>query len=150
MRRRASTLNSAKFCLDYGVHFKIRAAILERAEHRCEFCGVPNYAWILRGHGPDAGTFLMINSGAVHDAGHGQFLGHVRSTDFHGHKYTRVILTIAHLDHTPEHNDPANLRALCCRCHLLHAAEHHRQSAYQRRRASKARGDLFDPAPARP
>ncbi len=60
------------------------------------------------------------------------------------HKRTRVVLTMAHLDHTPEHNDPANLRALCCHCHLLWDAEHHRQSAYHHRRAHKAWGDLFD------
>lgn len=30
----------------------------------------------------------------------------------------KVILTIAHLDHDPTHNDPANLKALCQRCHL--------------------------------
>ncbi len=60
------------------------------------------------------------------------------------HKRTRVVLTMAHLDHTPEHNDPANLRALCCHCHLLWDAEHHRQSAYRHRRAHKAWGDLFD------
>ena len=28
-----------------------------------------------------------------------------------------VVLTIAHLDHDVGHNDPANLRALCQRCH---------------------------------
>jgi 5-methylcytosine-specific restriction endonuclease McrA len=31
---------------------------------------------------------------------------------------SKVVLTIAHLDHTPEHNDPSNLAALCQRCHL--------------------------------
>lgn len=40
---------------------------------------------------------------------------------------SKVVLTIAHLDHTPENSDPDNLRALCQRCHLnydrhLHAA----------------------------
>lgn len=29
----------------------------------------------------------------------------------------RVVLTVAHLDHDPTNNDPANLRALCQRCH---------------------------------
>lgn len=28
-----------------------------------------------------------------------------------------VVLTIAHLDHTPENCDPDNLRAWCQRCH---------------------------------
>lgn len=42
---------------------------------------------------------------------------------FHG----KVILTTAHLDHTPENNGDNNLKAMCQRCHLrydrhLHAA----------------------------
>lgn len=31
---------------------------------------------------------------------------------------SRVVLTVAHLDHTPENCDPDNLKALCQRCHL--------------------------------
>ena len=122
----------------------IRAAILERAERRCEFCGVPDGALIVRGHGPAGATFTLVNTGAVHDATTGEHLGYAGKHEYTGRKLTRVILTTAHLDHTPEHNDPANLRALCCRCHLLHDAEHHRQSAYRHRRTNKAWGDLFD------
>ena len=35
------------------------------------------------------------------------------------HPLTRslVVLTVAHLDHQPENCDPANLRAMCQRCH---------------------------------
>ena len=128
----------------------IRAAILERAAHRCEFCGVPDGALIVRDHGPAGATYTLVNTGAVHDATTGEQWGYAAPSALAGRKRTRVILTTAHLDHTPEHNDPSNLRALCCRCHLLHDAAHHRQSAWQRRRASKAWGDLFDPAPARP
>ena len=39
-------------------------------------------------------------------------------------KEVRIILTIAHLDHTPENSDPENLRALCQRCHNLYDAKH--------------------------
>lgn len=35
---------------------------------------------------------------------------------------SRVVLTIAHLDHTPENCDPANLRAWCQRCHNAYDA----------------------------
>lgn len=122
----------------------IRAAILERAERRCEFCGVPHGALIIRGQGLETGTFIIATSGAIHDAQTGALLGYAPRRAYAGRKLTRVILTTAHLDHTPEHNDPANLRALCCRCHLLWDAEHHRQSAYHHRRAHKAWGDLFD------
>ncbi len=39
-----------------------------------------------------------------------------------------VILTVAHLDHTPEHCDDSNLRAMCQRCHLAYDADHHRMT----------------------
>jgi hypothetical protein len=44
-----------------------------------------------------------------------------------GHPVTgsRVVLTTAHLDHTPENCDPANLRAMCQLCHLSYDREHH-------------------------
>ena len=29
----------------------------------------------------------------------------------------KVVLTVAHLDHTPENCDPSNLKAMCQRCH---------------------------------
>ena len=56
---------------------------------------------------------------------------------------SRVVLTIAHLDHTPENCAPENLRALCQRCHLAYDADHHAQTAYQTRREGKAARDLF-------
>jgi 5-methylcytosine-specific restriction endonuclease McrA len=36
----------------------------------------------------------------------------------------RVVLTVAHLDHTPENCTPANLRAWCQRCHNTYDAPH--------------------------
>lgn len=33
---------------------------------------------------------------------------------------SRVVLTVAHLNHTPEDCDPDNLRAMCQRCHLTY------------------------------
>lgn len=46
-------------------------------------------------------------------------------------KFAYVVLTIAHLDHIPEHCDPDNLRALCQRCHNRYDAEHRRKSKQQ-------------------
>jgi len=51
----------------------------------------------------------------------------------------RVALTVAHLDHTPEHNAPGNLRAMCQRCHLAYDRGQHART----RRARKAAGELF-------
>jgi len=105
----------------------IRLTILDRAENRCEQCGIPNRAW--RNNATGQWT---------HDAG----LAEAWRLD--GDKIACIVLTVAHLDHTPEHNDPANLRALCQRCHLAHDREQHRTTAYHTRRTGKALGDLFD------
>lgn len=56
---------------------------------------------------------------------------------------SNVVLTTAHLDHTPENCDPANLKAMCQGCHLHYDKEHHAQTAYRTRRAGKAAGELF-------
>lgn len=82
----------------YPPHWRdIRAAILDRAGHRCE--GSPDY--------PDC-----------------------RAENYAPHPVTgsRVVLTIAHLDHAPENCEPANLRAWCQRCHLNYDREHHKRS----------------------
>lgn len=39
-------------------------------------------------------------------------------------RMARIVLTIAHLDHIPEHCNPDNLRALCQRCHNQYDAKH--------------------------
>ena len=48
---------------------------------------------------------------------------------FRQDKGTRVVLTIAHLDHTPENCDMDNLRALCQKCHLNYDKEIHKAHA---------------------
>lgn len=71
----------------YPANWKdIRKDILKRADNKCEFCGIENYA--IRENG------------------------------------SKVVLTIAHLDHTPENCDYSNLRALCQRCHNRYDAKH--------------------------
>lgn len=57
--------------------------------------------------------------------------------------HSKVVLTVAHLDHDPTHNTEANLRAFCQRCHLAYDASHHRAEARKTRRGRKALGDLL-------
>ncbi len=40
----------------------------------------------------------------------------------------KVILTVAHLNHTPEDCGDENLKAMCQRCHLRYDREHHKES----------------------
>lgn len=61
-----------------------------------------------------------------------------------GDPVTRIVLTIGHLDHIPEHVADSNLRAWCQRCHLSYDHDHHQRNAYATRRKGKAVGDLLD------
>lgn len=56
---------------------------------------------------------------------------------------SRVVLTVAHLDHQPENCAPENLRAWCQRCHLTYDAAIHARNAAESRRAARAAGDMF-------
>jgi hypothetical protein len=47
---------------------------------------------------------------------------------------SRVVLTVAHLDHNPQNCAPDNLRALCQCCHLRYDAQEHARHAAETRR----------------
>ena len=54
------------------------------------------------------------------------------------------MLTVAHLDHTPENcSDPDNLKALCQKCHLNYDRHIHRRNSAETRRKRMATADLF-------
>ena len=59
---------------------------------------------------------------------------------------SKVVLTVAHLNHTPEDCRDENLRAMCNGCHLHYDIEHHMQTAAQSRTAALAAqmDPLFD------
>ena len=124
---------------------QIRAAILERAGHKCEKCKAPNLVMVARGEGRHAGTY-MTDDAEVIDAETGENLGQCRMSDYSVGRMVRIVLTIAHLDHVPENCEPENLRAWCQRCHLRYDAEHHARTAQKTRMARRAVGDLFDAA----
>lgn len=46
---------------------------------------------------------------------------------------SKVILTVAHLDHTPQNCSDENLKALCQKCHLTYDAKHHAENAQKTR-----------------
>ncbi|MGW1463870.1 zinc finger domain-containing protein [Streptomyces sp. NPDC002308] len=102
-----------------------------RAAGRCECLGEC-------GRGTHPGRCPNVNGGRAYGTG------------------SRVILTVAHLDHTPENCNPENLRAMCQGCHLHYDREHHRQTAAATRWAARAAAGQLDleslmpdqPAPA--
>lgn len=72
----------------------------------------------------------------------------VENYSTHSDTGSKVVLTIAHLDHVPENcGEPgqrSNLRAWCQRCHLHYDRHHHAANSAQTRRARKATVDMFD------
>lgn len=87
---------------------EIRYEILERAKHCCEFCGVKNHA-----------DGVRDSSGVFHEWGSAIFSNLVETK-----KRITIVLTIAHLDHTPENNKSDNLKALCQKCHNAYDMPH--------------------------
>jgi 5-methylcytosine-specific restriction endonuclease McrA len=114
----------------------------ERAGNRCERCKAPNGKSIARGAGSDAGTY-MLEDGEVFDAETGRRLGMARGSEYEAARFTRIVLTVAHLDHDPTNNADENLKALCQRCHLSHDREQHTANARATRRSRKASRELF-------
>jgi glyoxylase-like metal-dependent hydrolase (beta-lactamase superfamily II) len=121
---------------------EIRLEVLERAGHRCERCRARNRTRVARGAGDDRGTY-MTDTGDVYDADTGERLGQCRMSDYNVARMTDIVLTIAHLDHTPENVDRNNLRAWCQRCHLAHDREHHAAHAWLTRRLKSGTAELF-------
>lgn len=50
---------------------------------------------------------------------------------------SRVVLTVAHLDHTPENCDDDNLKAMCQGCHLHYDRRHHAETRSATRSAAQ-------------
>lgn len=122
---------------------QIRERILKRAGDKCEFCNVSNKKIIFRGrrwnrdvYQDDDGTiFCAENSERLGD----DYVGEIENFN----RITKVVLTIAHLDHTPENCSDDNLRALCQRCHLRYDKEHHAKNARETRKKKTRQTSLF-------
>lgn len=93
------------------ISFRIRFV---RAAGRCECTGQCGT------HGPE-------RCGAVHGKAHPV-------------TKSRVVLSTAHLDHTPENCDDKNLLATCQRCHLAYDAPKHAANASHTRAVRRAGG----------
>ena len=111
-----------------------RPRILKRARNKCEECGKPNRqkVWV----------FSAFNR---------QFWRRTRKECWincrtraltliappREQRRIRVVLTIAHLNHTPGDDRDENLKALCQWCHLHHDKEHHAETRAKRKDAAR-------------
>jgi hypothetical protein len=81
---------------------ELRESRIKAQGKRCKFCGIPNYAIRIRYK-----NLELFNHEPVEI------------------KRSRVVLTIAHLDHNPQNNAEGNTPALCQFCHCRHDITHH-------------------------
>lgn len=139
--------NKARYPKDWPA---IRTAILERAQHRCEWpgCEVPNYGvgfW-------KKDDFYIVNDECRSYAQARQWLADEcfsrYGDEVPDRKFIVIVLTVAHLDHQPENCAPENLRAWCQRHHLAYDHRHHIGNAWATRRAKMGNFELELAAPA--
>jgi 5-methylcytosine-specific restriction endonuclease McrA len=120
--------NRARYPKDWA---QVRERILRRALWCCEYPGCEARHRDV-GYWRD-GRFVPMPR-ALQEAGYKA--GDVVScSDGSELKLLMIVLTIAHLDHTPENCADENLRAWCQR--------HHKQTAYATRKARACTPDMF-------
>lgn len=116
---------------------EIRPAILERAKHCCENCGVKNYEWIIRGQYGyqklDGGIYNLKS----------EFIGYDYVGSISNKKPIKIILTISHLDHDIKNNNYSNLKAFCQKCHLDYDKEYHAKNRKETNNKKKGLTELF-------
>lgn len=128
--------------IDYKLYPKnwkeLRKQVLERAENKCEFCGVENYsvgARDLNGKFHLEDDIHHLNSNCGFQLFGGNF----------NWKMTKIILTIAHLDHDKENHDVSidRLKALCQKCHLQYDMPRHVENRKKNLVEKKGLQNLF-------
>jgi hypothetical protein len=111
--------NRARYPKDWkSISLRIRFV---RAEGRCECAGEC-------GRGTHTGRCPNVHGQPAYGTG------------------SEVVLTVAHLDHTPEHCNDDNLKAMCQGCHLHYDRDHHAQTATHTKALAATAGmdPLFD------
>lgn len=122
---------------------EIRPRILQRAHNCCEWCGAPNYAIIIRDL--HSQSWRLISS-----TEHEWLKSKVRSGYTHLQAikklgFTKIILTIAHLNHDKENHQVQDdeLKAACQRCHLKYDHARHIENRKYGRNRNKTQVKLF-------
>ncbi|MEP9401938.1 hypothetical protein [Sphingomonas sp. VNH70] len=114
----------------------------DRAGRRCERCGRPHLTRVA--HLGDGRWWDAAAGGWRSARGRRVTLRHVPLARV---RTTYVVLACAHLDHDPGNNTPANLAALCQRCHMLHDAAEHRWQRWWNRFRRMGMRDLYEHPP---
>lgn len=117
---------------------EIRDSIVAREGGRCKWCKAQDGAKGYRAPHPPR-PFVPETRDSV-----------LLQVERNGGKVITIVLTVAHLDHDPRNNDPANLAALCQQCHNNYDAPHRAANAAKtradkKRQEAKANGQATLP-----
>jgi hypothetical protein len=123
----------------------------ERAGNKCEQCKVPNGEFIARGHIAAGIPFWHDGkTGFVYNALNGELLGRARDYELEIERESKIVLTVAHLDHDGGICDckartgrkcarADHVKSLCQRCHL--ALDQEKHLAVRRRTMAKQKDE---------
>jgi hypothetical protein len=120
----------------YGLQWRTitRPRILARAGDKCEQCGKPNHAYIETRFAPRTSDGLMFWSKLTTRGENTNWYDKngkpvTAPQFFESAAVIRVIICLAHLNHTPGDDGDENLKALCQWCHLRHDKTKHAAAA---------------------
>lgn len=97
-----------------------------RAQNKCENCGIDNQSVVKRMPDGSYRSLSAIEWDMVHCSI--RYGSHNMTSSLKKHGFTKIVLTVAHLDRDKTNNNFANLKALCQKCHLEHDKEQHIQN----------------------
>jgi len=106
---------------------EIRDLVRQRSRGQCEKCGIMDGAL---GYRDQFGNFHELEGTAIEAA----------RAD--GTTLLKIVLTVAHLDHDPTHNDLSNLRHWCQQCHNRYDALTRSRGVKKRRREAQEETQL--------
>lgn len=117
-----------------------RPRILARAGNKCEQCDVPNHTEVTRVAGWWLEWMVSWREGAAARWRDPKGQIHLKPDappDEIPARHVRIVLTVAHLNHTSGDDRDENLKALCQWCHLNYDLAHHHETRATRKDAAR-------------
>jgi 5-methylcytosine-specific restriction endonuclease McrA len=129
----------------------ISRRVRERAGQKCERCGAPNGVeikrlisdpskWMTVSAFVESILFLDKRDESTRTLSH---QGAAQALAEAWGPPVKVVLTVMHLNHTPEDVSESNLQAACQRCHLSYDAKEHAKNARATRERKSGQKRLF-------
>ena len=124
-----------------------------KAQNRCEFCDISNYAVLRRHDKTDDIEIAPVlptsykEARILADRANERELPFVEQKDpmFEGwSRWIVIVLTVAHFDHDTTNNELDNLFALCQKCHNNHDIEYRKKNRTTTRKTKTGQSELFD------